>query len=92
MVESSQEKSLKQTLYYDIKLSEAFIKREGYVLMALQARENPGKDVCLRTLAVSDQDQSIFSKNDPIMMYKQGKKHVFPECVTELFSVLEDKE
>ena len=73
-------------------LQELFIQREGYNLIAYREKEKPGRDVSLRTSAVSDQDQSICSKNDPLMNYVQGKKHVFPVWVTELFGLLEDQE
>ena len=66
----------KNTLCYESKLSENFIEREGYKLTAGYAKDKPGKNISLRTSAVSDQDQSICSKNDPGMKYVQGKNNM----------------
>ena len=66
----------KNVLYYETKLSSTFIEREKYSIIVQEAKDNPGIDISVRTLAATDQDQTICSDKDPAISYIQGKKNM----------------
>ena len=63
-------------MYYETKLSSTFIEREKYSIIVQEAKDNPGIDISVRTLAATDQDQTICSDKDPAISYIQGKKNM----------------
>ena len=66
----------KKILYHEAKLTQHYIEEEGLHKAVGRAREKPGQEIKINTLAASDQDQSICSKNDPGIYYIQGKKNL----------------